>query len=101
MRGELVQVHHWAKSQQDDPDLVLRQAFALEGRADVTRALASPDHVAEPGGPMIERAHTEARIHGSGSECIATAKASAEHAELLVALRLEPVQTIDRNQAWQ
>ena len=84
--GEAFHVGHGTDDGEDLADLVLGEAGLLEGGADVARALAGPDDIAEPGGGVVEGADLEARVEGGGDEGVAAAERGAEDAELFVAL---------------
>jgi hypothetical protein len=100
--GEALHVGHGADGAEDLADLVLREAGLLEGGADVARALAGPDDVAEPGGGVVEGADLQARVVRGGDEGVAGAEAGSEDAELFVALGFEPVEQLRMSTtAWR
>src|SRR5580698_3812437 len=70
----------------------LRHAGILEGFTDMPRALSRPDHIAERGRCVVEGVHAQTRIVRAGDEGIAGTKTGAQNAELLIALRFEPVE---------
>ncbi len=89
---EALHVGHGADSGEDLADQVLGEAGIFESGADVARALACPDDVAEPGGGVVEGTDLEPRIEGGGDEGVGAAEAGSEDSEVLVALGLEPVE---------
>jgi len=89
--GEAVHVGHGTDDGEDLADLIMREASLLEGSADVSGALASPDDVSKPGGGVVEGADLKALVECGGDEGVAAAEAGAEDSEVLITLLFEPV----------
>ena len=70
----------------------LSQSGIFESLANVPRALAGPRDVAKRDGRMIKGVHAQTRIVRAGDKPITGAETRAENAELLIPLRLKPVQ---------
>ena len=57
----------------------------------MARALPCPHHVAKRRRRVVESIHANARIVRAGQKSVAGSEAGAQHAEVLVALLLKPV----------
>ena len=71
---------------------VLVNALLLVSGANVSRALAGPADVSEKGGNVVERVDAQAGVEGAGDERVAGAERGAENAEVLIALRFQPIE---------
>ena len=90
--GETIHVDHGAGATPKLDEIVVGEPGLLAGGANMAGALAGPHHIASPERGVVECVDLQARVVGAGDKRIAGAEAGAEHAELFVALLLEPVE---------
>ena len=90
--GDLGVIAARANGRPQGPQTVLRKAGFLERLLYVAGALPRPGHVAEGRRGVVEDVHPDARVVCAGQKRIAGAQAGPQHAEVFVALLLQPIQ---------